>query len=92
MMAQPDMHPTSASEWGREDEDEPPSPTPMVRNVMGSAEVGRVEEIRAFADGRYDVDDAGPPPASEALCVMAAPGIVADTNFAEDDWDDDDDM
>ena len=77
--------PASAADWDSE-----------------SGEVGPIEEpIRSLEE---DVDDSFPrvhtaeiieqsPFTSEAEApVMAAPGIVADSNFADDDWDDEESL
>lgn len=47
------------------------------------------EAIEPF-NGGDEIDDAGPPPPEPEPVVMAAPGIAADENFAEEDWDDED--
>ena len=51
---------------------------PAVQNVFGMPAEEEPEE---------EPEEEAPPPEP---VVMAAPGIVADSNFAEDDWDDDD--
>ena len=78
--------PASACDW---DSDAESLEAPRNANLVGAA-FAPVETV-AEALG---APSPSPPPRAPAPppMVMAAPGIAADTNFAEDDWDDDDDM
>jgi hypothetical protein len=78
---QPDEVPASHGGWDSEPEED-------TRDAYNAHDGHRAEHHIDEYHADADDDDAGPPP--DAPRIEAAPGIAADTNFAEDDWDDDD--
>lgn len=74
--------PASEVNWDSDEEDGTADVAPFV-------EPAAMDQAIPSEDAVYDADT-GPPPPTDPPLVMAAPGIIADSNFADDDWDDDD--
>ena len=73
----------TAEDWEREEVVEP------LQSRVAKISVSSYADVDAGPPPTPE-DESGPPPTPPVPLVMAAPGIAADTNFAEDDWDDED--
>jgi len=74
----PDAEAASTVEWDSDDD------SAHVRPSVARAPESNIEAMDAAEEEEEEAGEPEPP------MVMAAPGIVADENFADDDWDDDD--